>query len=235
MSTPRQRVRPHLRSGAPSTHPEAGSAVLVLGLVVIVVTRGRLGLRASALLAPPTRTSPGERPLTPRSTDPPLEPEGTSTFTPRSISSTTSAGLFPLPLYAILLAVGTSSPQPDQATYADGWARFVASPSYLASPPHGGGRRAEGAGPSHLLPGMTAIPRRPSDHVRQPAAAESDPTRTADSVSWPRRHRLGTFLGLAFLLSWLPWPLVLLNPDSSPMVPLGPLVAAVLTALLTGG
>lgn len=52
---------------------------------------------------------------------------------PRTIRSATSAGLFALPLYAVLLAVGSWSPQPDQVTDPDGWARFVASPSYLAS------------------------------------------------------------------------------------------------------
>lgn len=38
---------------------------------------------------------------------------------------------------------------------------------------------------------------------------------------------------LAFLLSWLPWPLILLNPASSPMVPFGPLLAAAIVAALT--
>ena len=40
---------------------------------------------------------------------------------------------------------------------------------------------------------------------------------------------------LAFGLSWWTWPLVAVNPDSSPMVPFGPLVAAVIAAALTGG
>ncbi|HEX8510517.1 MAG TPA: type II CAAX endopeptidase family protein [Propionibacteriaceae bacterium] len=85
---------------------------------------------------------------------------------------------------------------------------------------------------------MTTVPRRPagsSSQVRRAAVAESDPTSTAGPASWSHRHQLGLFFGLAFLLSWLPWPLVLLNPDSSPMVPFGPLVAAVVTVLLTGG
>lgn len=46
---------------------------------------------------------------------------------------------------------------------------------------------------------------------------------------------MSIFFVLAFLLSWLPWPLVLLNPDSSPMVPFGPLLAAVAAAALSGG
>lgn len=54
-------------------------------------------------------------------------------------------------------------------------------------------------------------------------------------MGWFDRHQLRVYFGLAFFLSWLPWPLVLLNPDSSPLVPFGPLVAAVVTVLLVGG
>jgi hypothetical protein len=53
--------------------------------------------------------------------------------TPRSITGWTTAGMVALTLYAILLAVGTWAPQPDQVTDPDGWARFVASSSYLVS------------------------------------------------------------------------------------------------------
>lgn len=41
------------------------------------------------------------------------------------------AGMFALPLYAILLFVGTLTPQPDQETDPEGWARFVSTDSYL--------------------------------------------------------------------------------------------------------
>jgi membrane protease YdiL (CAAX protease family) len=51
----------------------------------------------------------------------------------------------------------------------------------------------------------------------------------------PGHDRVLIFFVIAFLLSWLPWPLVLLNPDSSPMVPFGPLLAAVVAAALSGG
>ena len=51
----------------------------------------------------------------------------------------------------------------------------------------------------------------------------------------PGHDRVLIFFVLAFALSWLPWPLVLLNPDSSPMVPFGPLLAAVVAAALSGG
>ena len=52
---------------------------------------------------------------------------------------------------------------------------------------------------------------------------------------WARRRDLPLYFVLAFGLSWLPWPLVALNPDSSPMVPFGPLLAAVIASALTGG
>jgi len=52
---------------------------------------------------------------------------------------------------------------------------------------------------------------------------------------WARRRDLPLYFVLAFLLSWWPWPLVAVNPDSSPMVPFGPLLAAVIAAALTGG
>jgi hypothetical protein len=53
---------------------------------------------------------------------------------PRTIARAwTTAGMLTLPVYAILLAVGTWSPQPDQITDPEAWARFVASPSYLIS------------------------------------------------------------------------------------------------------
>lgn len=50
-----------------------------------------------------------------------------------------------------------------------------------------------------------------------------------------RRHQLSWFLALAFLLSWAAWPLVALNPTSSPLVPFGPLLAAVAVAAVSGG
>jgi membrane protease YdiL (CAAX protease family) len=64
-------------------------------------------------------------------------------------------------------------------------------------------------------------------------STSSEPT--GRRAGWFRRHDLALFLGLAFLVSWAPWPLVALNPDSSPLVPFGPLVGAVTAVLLTGG
>ena len=53
--------------------------------------------------------------------------------------------------------------------------------------------------------------------------------------SWVARHELVLFFVLAFLLSWAIWPLMLLNPDSSPLVPIGPLLAALIVTALVGG
>jgi membrane protease YdiL (CAAX protease family) len=52
--------------------------------------------------------------------------------------------------------------------------------------------------------------------------------------NWAARHDLLLFV-LAYLLSWALWPLVILNPTSSPLVPFGPLIAAVVVSLLAGG
>lgn len=52
---------------------------------------------------------------------------------------------------------------------------------------------------------------------------------------WIERHDVVLFFVLAYLLSWSIWPLMLLNPESSPMMPFGPLLAAlVLTAVVSG-
>jgi membrane protease YdiL (CAAX protease family) len=53
--------------------------------------------------------------------------------------------------------------------------------------------------------------------------------------NWAARHDLVLFFVLAYLLSWVLWPLVILNPTSSPLVPFGPLIAAVVVSLLAGG
>jgi membrane protease YdiL (CAAX protease family) len=52
---------------------------------------------------------------------------------------------------------------------------------------------------------------------------------------WAGRHRVGLYLLLAFGLSWSIWPLVLANPESSPLVPFGPALAAVLVCAWAGG
>lgn len=49
------------------------------------------------------------------------------------------------------------------------------------------------------------------------------------------RHDLLLFFVLAYLLSWALWPLVILDPTSSPLAPFGPLIAAVVISLLAGG
>ena len=52
---------------------------------------------------------------------------------PSATTTWTTAGVIALPVSAVLLAVGTLTPQPDQASDPDGWARFVTSTSYLPS------------------------------------------------------------------------------------------------------
>lgn len=63
---------------------------------------------------------------------------------------------------------------------------------------------------------------------------EAETTGTAPR-NWAARHDLVLYFVLAYLLSWALWPLVILNPTSSPLVPFGPLIAAVIVALLAGG
>jgi membrane protease YdiL (CAAX protease family) len=53
--------------------------------------------------------------------------------------------------------------------------------------------------------------------------------------SFVRDHQLATFLILAFALSWWPWPMTLVNPDSIAMIPWGPAVAALLISWLALG
>ena len=53
--------------------------------------------------------------------------------------------------------------------------------------------------------------------------------------NWFARHRIGAFLTLAFGLSWWPWPLALVHPDSVAMLAFGPVVAAVLVTGLADG
>jgi uncharacterized protein len=52
---------------------------------------------------------------------------------------------------------------------------------------------------------------------------------------WVRRREVALYLVLAYLISWSIWPLVLANPNSSPMVPFGPGLAAVIVASVAGG
>jgi hypothetical protein len=54
-------------------------------------------------------------------------------------------------------------------------------------------------------------------------------------VNWVKRHDLIVFLILAFALSWWVWPFVLANPEGTPLVPFGPLIAAFIVLALTRG
>jgi uncharacterized protein len=60
-------------------------------------------------------------------------------------------------------------------------------------------------------------------------------TNRTEPGNWAARHDLVLYFTLAYLLSWILWPLVILNPTSSPLVPFGPLIAAVIVSLLAGG
>jgi membrane protease YdiL (CAAX protease family) len=52
---------------------------------------------------------------------------------------------------------------------------------------------------------------------------------------WARRSSLLLYFVLAFALSWWVWPLRLLNPTSSPLVPFGPALAAFAVSALVEG
>jgi uncharacterized protein len=76
-----------------------------------------------------------------------------------------------------------------------------------------------------------------SDRDTGPDQGSGPDTGTSQRVSgnWVARHDLLLYFILAYALSWAIWPLVLANPESSPLVPFGPLIAAVVVALLAGG
>src|SRR5215212_8881274 len=73
-----------------------------------------------------------------------------------------------------------------------------------------------------------------SDRDTEPNQSSDPHTDTSQRVSgnWIARHDLLLYFILAYVLSWAVWPLVLVNPESSPLVPFGPLLAAVVVALL---
>jgi len=48
-------------------------------------------------------------------------------------------------------------------------------------------------------------------------------------------HQIGLFVLLAFAISWSVWPMVRANPESTPLVPFGPGLAAILVATVVGG
>jgi len=57
----------------------------------------------------------------------------------------------------------------------------------------------------------------------------------ARSPRWIIQHQVWVYFVLAFALSWSIWPLMLLNPQSTPLVPFGPALAAVIVTALAGG
>src|SRR3712207_9577176 len=50
-----------------------------------------------------------------------------------------------------------------------------------------------------------------------------------------RRLLFPAFGGLAYALSWWPWPRVGLDPGSTPMLPFGPLLAVLIVVPIVGG
>ena len=54
-------------------------------------------------------------------------------------------------------------------------------------------------------------------------------------MNWLKRNDLAVFLFLSFAFSWWVWPFHLLNPESTPMIPWGPLVAVLIVLGLTQG
>lgn len=52
---------------------------------------------------------------------------------------------------------------------------------------------------------------------------------------WSDRRRVIVFLLITVGVSWAAWPLVLLNPSSTPFLPYGPTVAAIVIAAIAGG
>lgn len=74
------------------------------------------------------------------------------------------------------------------------------------------------------------IGRRARSGASAALAARADPP--ARKASLPA---FLAFFALAFALSWWPWPLMLLNPASVPLLPWGPLVAAFLMAAVADG
>jgi membrane protease YdiL (CAAX protease family) len=54
-------------------------------------------------------------------------------------------------------------------------------------------------------------------------------------MDWLKRNDIAVFLLLAFALSWWPWPLSLTNPQSTPMIPWGPMIAAFIVLGVTRG
>jgi len=62
-----------------------------------------------------------------------------------------------------------------------------------------------------------------------------DAPNVARRARWSTRRQIVVFLLLAVALSWWAWPLTLLDPTSTALVPIGPSVAALIVAGLAGG
>ena len=76
-----------------------------------------------------------------------------------------------------------------------------------------------------------AVHATPGDSTQQ----KDDTNMQASPSQQTRTRSLLVFFILAFALSWWPWPLVVLNPDSVALLPWSPLVAALIMAAVVGG
>lgn len=54
-------------------------------------------------------------------------------------------------------------------------------------------------------------------------------------MNWLKRNEIAVFLFLSFALSWFIWPLTVMNPNSTPMLPWGPLFATLIVLGFTRG
>jgi membrane protease YdiL (CAAX protease family) len=74
-----------------------------------------------------------------------------------------------------------------------------------------------------------------STHLWPEVCNQYLPVERIEIMNWFRRNDVAVFLLLAFALSWWPWPLTLMNPNSTPMIPWGPLFSALIVLGLTRG
>ena len=63
----------------------------------------------------------------------------------------------------------------------------------------------------------------------------STPNSAEEKKSWIARHQLPVFFCLAYVLSWYPWIIALVQGRSTGPNPLGPFVAAMIIAAIAGG
>jgi hypothetical protein len=70
---------------------------------------------------------------------------------------------------------------------------------------------------------------------RRPEIGPAPGTGRTERRNWAAPRPAAVLRSGIYLLLWALWPLVILNPTSSPLVPFGPLIAAMVVSLLAGG